>query len=74
MNIDQIMKDLAEYIRMGEQISATVDGLKDQLKQIMRERNTALYIFLKGGDTVYIILFFLLLPFMVLSECVKKNK
>ena len=38
MNIDQIMKELAEYIRMGEQISATVDGLKDQLKQIMQEQ------------------------------------
>lgn len=37
MNIDSIMKELAEYIRMGEQIAATVDGLKDQLKQIMRE-------------------------------------
>ena len=40
MNIDSIMKDLAEYIRMGEQIAATVDGLKDQLKQIMQEQNT----------------------------------
>ena len=38
MNIDQIMKELAEYIRMGEQIAATVDGLKDQLKQIMQEQ------------------------------------
>lgn len=40
MNVDSIMKELAEYIRMGEQIAATVDGLKDQLKQIMREQNT----------------------------------
>lgn len=40
MNIDSIMKELAEYIRMGEQIAATVDGLKDQLKQIMQEQNT----------------------------------
>lgn len=38
MNIDSIMKELAEYIRMGEQIAATVDGLKDQLKQVMQER------------------------------------
>lgn len=38
MNIDSIMKELAEYIRMGEQIAATADGLKDQLKQIMREQ------------------------------------
>ena len=36
MNIDSIMKELAEYIRMGEQITATVDGLKDQLKEIMQ--------------------------------------
>lgn len=35
MNIDSIMKELAEYIRMGEQIAATVDDLKDQLKQYM---------------------------------------
>ena len=40
MNIDSIMKELAEYIRMGEQIAATVDSLKDQLKQIMQEQNT----------------------------------
>lgn len=40
MNIDNIMRELAEYIRMGEQITATVDGLKDQLKQIMREQGT----------------------------------
>lgn len=38
MNIDSIMKELAEYIRMGEQIAVTVDGLKDQLKQIMQEQ------------------------------------
>ena len=40
MNIDNIMRELAEYIRMGEQITTTVDGLKDQLKQIMREQGT----------------------------------
>ena len=25
-NVNDIMKELAEYIRMGEQIAATVDG------------------------------------------------
>lgn len=35
-NVNDIMKELAEYIRMGEQIAATVDGLKDQLKAIMQ--------------------------------------
>lgn len=39
-DINDIMKKLAEYIRMGEQIATTVDGLKDQLKQIMQEQNT----------------------------------
>lgn len=38
MNIDSVMNELAEYIRMGEQIAATVDGLRDQLKQVMQER------------------------------------
>ena len=28
----------------------------------------------KGVELVYVVLFFFLLPFMVLSECVKKNK
>lgn len=37
MNIDSIMKELAEYIRMGEQIAATVDGLKDTIKKYMEE-------------------------------------
>lgn len=37
MNIDSIMKELAEYIRMGEQIAATVDGLKDTIKKYMAE-------------------------------------
>jgi predicted phage-related endonuclease len=36
MNIDSIMKELAEYIRMGEQIAATVDKMDDVLKQIMQ--------------------------------------
>lgn len=38
MNIDRIMQELAEYIHMGEQIAATVEGLRDQLKQVMQER------------------------------------
>ena len=37
MNIDSIMKELAEYIRMGEEIAANIDALKDALKQYMRE-------------------------------------
>lgn len=37
MNIDSIMKELAEYTRMNEEISAHIEGLKDTLKQIMME-------------------------------------
>ena len=35
MNIDSIMKELAEYIRMQEEAAATVESLKDQLKELM---------------------------------------
>lgn len=37
MNINEIMKELAQYTRMAEEIAATVEGLKDQLKQYMNE-------------------------------------
>ena len=37
MNIDSTMKELAEYIHMGEEIAANIDALKDALKQYMRE-------------------------------------
>ena len=35
MNIDSIMKELAEYIRMQEEATAMVESLKDQLKERM---------------------------------------
>lgn len=37
MNINAIMAELAQYTRMAEEIAATVEGLKDQLKQYMNE-------------------------------------
>lgn len=37
MNIDNTMKELAEYIRMGEEIAANIDALKDTLKQYMHD-------------------------------------
>lgn len=37
MNINEIMKELSQYTRMAEEIAATVEGLKDQLKQYMNE-------------------------------------
>lgn len=35
MNIDSTMKELAEYIRMGEEIAANIEALKDALKAHM---------------------------------------
>lgn len=35
MNIDSIMKELSEYIRMQEEAAAMVESLKDQLKEHM---------------------------------------
>lgn len=43
MNLDTIMAELAQYIRMQEEAAAMVESLKDQLK----ERMTAAY--LAGG-------------------------
>lgn len=37
MNINEIMKELAQYTRMAEEIAATVDSLKDTLKKYMDE-------------------------------------
>ena len=39
-NIDTIMRELAQYTRLQEETAAIIDGLKDELKTIMRERNT----------------------------------
>lgn len=39
-NIDTIMRDLAQYTRLQEETAAIIDGLKDELKAIMQERNT----------------------------------
>lgn len=37
MSINETMKELAQYIRMQEEISETVEGLKDQIKAYMKE-------------------------------------
>lgn len=39
MNINEIMRELAQYMRMQEEISETIEGLKDDLKQIMQQQN-----------------------------------
>jgi predicted phage-related endonuclease len=39
MNINEIMKDLAEYSRIAEETAGIIEGLKDQLKTYMTENN-----------------------------------
>ena len=36
-NLDSLMREIAEYTRMAEEIGATLDGLKDSLKKYMDE-------------------------------------
>lgn len=44
MNIDSTMKELAQYTRIMEEATATVDGLKDEIKRYMEEHNTDILI------------------------------
>lgn len=37
MNINETMRELAQYTRLQEEAAATVEALKDQLKQYMSE-------------------------------------
>lgn len=37
MNINEIMRELAQYTRLQEEAAAMVEALKDQLKQYMNE-------------------------------------
>lgn len=37
MSINETMKELAQYLRMQEEIAETVEGLKDQIKAYMRD-------------------------------------
>ena len=39
-NIDSTMRELAQYTRIMEEATATVDGLKDEIKRYMDEHNT----------------------------------
>lgn len=36
-NLDALMREIAEYTRMAEEIGATLDSLKDTLKKHMEE-------------------------------------
>lgn len=37
MNVNEIMRELAQYLRMQDEISQTIEGLKDQLKAYMQQ-------------------------------------
>ena len=37
MSIHETIKELAQYIRMQEEIAETIEGLKDQIKAYMKE-------------------------------------
>lgn len=37
MNVNDTMKELAEYIRLGEEVAANIEALKDVLKSYMQE-------------------------------------
>ena len=37
MNIQETMKELAQYIRMQDEIDQTIEGLKDQIKAYMQQ-------------------------------------
>ena len=39
MNIDNIMQELAKYLRMNDELTSIIDGLKDQLKEYMNANN-----------------------------------
>ena len=37
MNVNEIMRELAQYLRMQEEITETIESLKDQLKAYMQQ-------------------------------------
>ena len=43
-NIDSTMRELAQYTRIMEEASDTVDGLKDEIKRYMEEHETDILI------------------------------
>ena len=43
-NIDSTMKELAQYTRIMEEASDTVDSLKDEIKRYMEEHETDILI------------------------------
>ena len=39
MSINETMKELAQYIRMQEEIESTIEGLKDKIKAYMQQNH-----------------------------------
>lgn len=39
MTIQETMKELAQYIRMQEEIESTIEGLKDKIKAYMQQNH-----------------------------------
>ncbi len=39
MDINAIMRELAEYSRLADEIGATIENLKDNIKQYMQDNN-----------------------------------
>ncbi len=39
MNINETMRELAEYSRLADEIGATIENLKDNIKQYMQDNN-----------------------------------
>ena len=37
MNVNEIMRELAQYLRMQEEITEAIEGLKDQIKAYMQQ-------------------------------------
>ena len=42
MNCNEIMKQLAEYIRLSEETAQIIDGLKDKLKAFMQDEGVTI--------------------------------
>jgi len=40
MNINDTMKELAEYIRLSEELTVNIEGLKDKIKAYMAENGS----------------------------------
>lgn len=87
MNINETMKELAQWQRMQEEAAAMVEALKDQIKEHMTaaglevltgdehkdHRNKAFHIRIIRGCNMFIIICLILFPFVLLGEILKQS-